>query len=264
MKNIKSEKIYNSIAVAILLVVILLMPSQAKADVYDYDYSLGVAFTTSKILGDNPAINTMRLINSSVPGGSFNGAMPGVELVGQYKLDDIGDWRLVGGLNYTFYSARERFPSDLSENRLTHTVNILTPLVGINYTIFRFPSAMSSFYAGLQLRYNYIHGSEFTFTETLNSTGEIVPRKPRDIGKENTGRVGGLLKLGIEGEISENYMINVSWGIDVLNAFGRDNGRGQLLTPFQQKDFVIVVPSELKEDLTYNFYFSLMIQYRID
>lgn len=264
MKNIKSEKIYNSIAAAILLVVVLLMPSQMKADVYDYDYSIGVAFTTSKVLGDNPAINTMRIIGESIPGGSFNGAMPGVEVVGQYKLDDVGDWRLVGGVNYTFYSAREKFPSDITENRLTHTVNILTPLVGINYTLFRFPSAMSSFYAGLQLRYNYIHGSEFTFTESLRSTGEVIPRKPRDIGKENTGRIGGLLKLGIEGEISENYMINVSWGIDVLNALNRDNVRGQLLTPFSQSDFIVPVPWELEEELTYNFYFSLMIQYRLD
>ncbi len=240
------------------------MPMQTKADVYDYEYSLGVAFTTSKIMGDNPAIETMRILNGSIPGGSFNGAMPGVEVLGQYRLDKIGDWKLVGGVNYTSYSARERQPADISDIRFEHNVNIISPLVGINYTIFRFPTAMSSFYAGLQLKYNYIFGSEFLVSETLRSTGEIVPRKPIDIGKDNTGRAGGLFKLGIEGEIHENYMINVSWGIDVLNPVGRDNVRGNLLTPFSQSDFIGNVDWELEEELTYNFYFSLMIQYRFD
>ncbi len=262
MKNIKSEKIYNSIAVAILLIVVLLAPSNAKADVYDYEYSLGVAFTTSKILGDNPAINTLRPINSSVPGGSFNGAMPGVEVIGQYKLDDVGDWRLVGGVNYTFYSAREKFPGDISVFRLSHEVNILSPLVGINYTIFRFPSAMSSFYAGVELRYNYVHGSEFILNETSRLNDEQLSQ--RSISKESAGRTGGLFKLGIEGEIHENYMINVSWGIDVLNALGRDNERGQLLTPYSTKVLIPGLGYELEEELTYNFYFSLMIQYRLD
>ncbi|MER3328553.1 MAG: hypothetical protein RIF34_03160, partial [Candidatus Kapaibacterium sp.] len=207
MKNIKSEKIYNRFAALVLLIVVLLLPSQMKADVYDYEYSLGVAFTTSKILGDNPAINTLRPINSSVPGGSFNGAMPGIEIKGQYKLDDIGDWRLVGGVNYTFYNAREKFPGDISIFRLSHSLNILSPLVGINYTLFRFPTAMSSFYAGVEARYNYVHGSEFILNETSRATDEQLSQ--RSISKESAGRIGGLVKLGIEGEIHENYMINV-------------------------------------------------------
>ena len=262
MKNIKSEKIYNSLVVAVLLFVVLLLPRESRADVYDYKYGLGVAFTTSKILGDNPAINTLRPINSSVPGGSFNGAMPGVEVVGQYKLDDIGDWRLVGGVNYTFYSAREKFPGDISTFRLSHTLNILSPLVGINYTIFRFPTAMSSFYGGVEFRYNYIHGSEFILNETAKLNDEVLSQ--RSISKESAGRPGGLVKLGIIGEIHENYMINVSWGVDVLNALGRDNERGQLLTPYSTKVLVPGLGYELEEELTYNFYFSLMIQYRID
>jgi hypothetical protein len=262
MKNIKSEKIYNSLAAVVLLVIVLLMPSQMKADLYDYEYSLGIAFTTSKILGDNPAINTLRPINSSVPGGSFNGAMPGVEVKGQYKLDDVGDWRLVGGVNYTFYSAREKFPGDISIFRLSHSLNILSPLVGINYTIFRFPSAMSSFYAGIEARYNYVHASEFILNETSRINDEFLSE--RSISKESAGRVGGLVKLGIEGEISDNYMINVSWGIDVLNALGRDNDRGQLLTPYSTEVLVPGLGYELEEELTYNFYFSLMIQYRLD
>jgi hypothetical protein len=262
MKNIKSEKIYNSLAIVVLLLAVLLMPSQSKADVYDYNYSLGVAFTTSKILGNNPAINTLRPINASVPGGSFNGAMPGVEVVGQYKLDDIGDWRLVGGVNYTFYSAKEKFPGDVSTYRLSHSLNIVSPLVGINYTIFRFPTAMSSFYAGVEVRYNYIHGSEFLLNEVSRINDEVLTQ--RTLSKENAGRVGGLFKLGIEGEISDNYMINVSWGVDALNLLNRDNARGQLLTPYSSKVLVPGFGWELEEELTYNFYFSLMLQYRFD
>lgn len=262
MKNIKSEKNYNSLSLFAALLLVLLMPSQTKADVYDYEYSLGVAFTTTKILGDNPAINTLRPINSSIPGGSFNGAMPGIEIVGQYKLDEVGDWRLVGGVNYTIYSAREKFPGDISIFKFSHSLNVLSPLVGINYTLFRFPTAMSSFYAGVEMRYNYIHGSELILNENSRANDELLSQ--RSISKESAGRMGGLVKLGIEGEVHENYMINVSWGLDVLNAVGRDNNRGQLLTPYSKEVLIPGFGYELEEELTYNFYFSLMIQYRFD
>lgn len=259
MKNIKSVKIYKIAIIICYLLLAFANNNVANSDVYDYDYSLGVAFTTSKILGENQAVKTMSPINN-VPGGSFNGAMPGIEIKGQYKLDETGDWRLVGGLNYTFYSARERIPRENVLYRLTHEVNIFSPLVGINYTIFRFPSALSSVYAGVEARYNYIHNSEALFNEELKATGEstVINR----FSKLNAGRFGGIVKLGLEGELSENYMINVSWGVDMLNALGRDNSRGNLLTPFKAEDLRFVQDAEKVEELTYNFYFSLMIQYR--
>ena len=259
MKNIKSEKIYK-IAILICFFVIAICDASAKSNVYDYDYSLGIAFTTSKILGDNPAINTLTPLSTSVLGGSFNGAMPGVEVKGQYKLDDVGDWRLVGGFNYTFYSAREKVPRENSIYRITHEVNIFSPLIGINYTLFRFPSALSSIYAGVEARYNYLHGSEALFNDESKQTGETTLLAT--YGKENASRVGGIFKLGLEGELHENYMINVSWGVDVLNAIGRDNNRGQLLSPYNMEDLRFNPENEAFEDLTYNFYFSLMIQYR--
>lgn len=260
MKNIRSEKIYKLVITYCFVLIAALSASSMKAGVYDYEYSLGVAFTTSKILGDNPAISTLIPINTIYPGGSFNGAMPGVEVRGQYRLDDIGDWRLVSGFNYTFYSAREKIPREKSIYRLTHDVNIFSPIVGINYTVFRFPSARSSIYAGIEARYNYIHSSEALFTEEIKETGES--NLIETYGKESTGRFGSLFKLGLEGELHENYMINVSWGIDLLNVLARDNSRGQLLTPYEQEDLRFNSSSEEVEDLTYNFYFSLMIQYR--
>lgn len=262
MKNIKSEKIYKLTKLALMIFTLMLASYTAKSNVYDYDYSLGISFTTSKILGNNPAINTLAPINTPNVGGSFNGAMPGIEVKGQYKLDDVGDWRLVAGANYTFYSAREKIPRDKSIYRLSHTVNILSPLIGLNYYVFRFPTAMSSIYTGIEFRYNYVHGSDYQVAEENKETGDIKTSKL--FGKANAGRVGGLIKLGIEGELYENYMINVSWGVDALNVLARDNNRGQLLTPFSKNDLKIGVDLENQEDLTYNFYFSLMIQYRFN
>lgn len=269
MKNIKLEKKYNLVLFLCLLSLITLaskpLLAQSKAEVYNYDYSIGLAFTTSKILGDNPAISTIAPfgspdVGSSVVGGSFNGAMPGVELKAQYKLDDIGDWRLVGGVNYSFYSARERIPTGNVTNRLTHNLNILSPLLGINYTVFRFPLAMSSVYAGVELRYNYIHQTNFKHIIENEINGESTLRS--EYSKGNTGRFGSLIKLGLEGELYENYMINVSWGYDMLNLIGRDETRGQLLTPFKSNVLAYNKESEMNEQLTNNFYFSLMIQYR--
>ncbi len=260
MKNIKLERLYKTVLLVVSLVVATNLYAQSGSNVYNYENSIGVGLTTSKVLGDNPAINTISPINNSVPGGSFNGAMPGIEIKAQYKLDDIGDWRLVGGINYTFYSARERIPRESITFRLKNNLNILSPLVGINYVLIRFPSAMSSVYIGAEARYNYIHANDFVLEEERLTSGERVERQQNN--KEATGRIGGLLKLGFEGELHENYMINVSGGIDFLNLIGRDNSRGELLTPFTPDRFDPNLGVEQEEQLTYNFYFSIMIQYR--
>jgi hypothetical protein len=261
MKNIKLKKLYNLIIVGLVSFVMMSQYSFSNTNVYNYEYSLGIGFTTTKVLGNNPAINTISPINAAnPPGGSFNGAMPGIEVKGQYKLDDVGDWRLVGGINYNFYSARERIPRDISTFRLMNNLNILSPLVGINYTLIRFPSAMSSVYVGVEARYNYIHAISLIRQEEIFSTGEIEEREFGD--KQSVGRFGGLLKLGLEGELYENYMINVSWGVDALNLLGADDSRGNLLTPFGPESFNSALGIEQEEELTYNFYFSIMIQYR--
>jgi hypothetical protein len=57
-------------------------------------------------------------------------------------------------------------------------------------------------------------------------------------------------------------MINVSWGIDALNLLGGDDARGQLLTPFSPNQSTSALGFEEEEQLTYNFFFSIMIQYR--
>lgn len=260
MKNIRLKKLYNFV-LWFTAVIALSQYSEANTNVFNYEYSLGVGFTTTKILGNNPAINTISPINVvDPPGGSFNGAMPGIEVKGQYKLDEIGDWRLVGGINYNFYSARERIPRDISTFRLMNSVNILSPLVGINYTLMRFPTAMSFVYVGVEARYNYIHAISLIRQEEITTTGEI--EEFEFTGKEAAGRIGGLVKIGLEGELYENYMINVSWGIDALNLLGADDSRGQLLTPFAPERFNSSLGVEQEEELTYNFYFSIMIQYR--
>jgi len=260
MKNIKLVKNYKLILLSAIILIVTSQLSFAQSNVYNYDYSIGLGFTTSKILGDNPAVNTISPINTKSPGGSFNGAMPGALLMGQYKLDEVGDWRLVGGLNYTAYAARERLPREKVTYRLKNNLDIISPLVGINYTLIRFPSAMSSIYIGAEARYNYIFGQSFVVEADFVDTGEITTQV-RDT-KDAVSRMGGLVKIGLEGELHENYMINVSWGVDALNLLGADDSRGQLLTPYIPDENTTTLGFEQEEQLTYNFFFSIMIQYR--
>lgn len=231
-------------------------------NIYDYDYTLGIGLSTSKILGDNLSALPMRLVvfddEDTRVGGSFNGAMPGIDVRMNYQLDDNGDWRMPIGLDYVFYSARERQPlTPFYTQYYNHEVNVFSPYIGLNYTLLRLPLAKSLVYGGIEFRGSYVHNAEFTFSEEY--VNDPTQNSNFTNSKDDAFRMGGLVRLGIEGELYERYILNASWGMGVMNLLGRDDSRGQLLTPLNN---IGAVTGENTEELITNFYFSLSIHYR--
>ena len=73
--------------------------------------------------------------------------------------------------------------------------------------------------------------------------------------KPSTFRLGGALKLGIVGEIFDPWYLNTSIGIGVVNFVGKEDSRGELLTPSRRYEN-IESPLNL-------LLFTLLIQYRL-
>jgi len=106
----------------------------------------------------------------------------------------------------------------------------------------------------LDLVYSMIENSEYKVSEVY----DIVPEFNRTRifnYKENTSRIGPIIRIGMEGNISEDFYYNFSGGMHFINLIGRDNNRRELFTP--TKDF------EKRENFVPLLHFSFMIQYKI-
>lgn len=225
--------------------------------IFNYDMTVGLSFTSHKIM--TSGINTAPILSRDTAvntiGGSFNGAMPGIELRFNKGLDKNGDMRLTFGADYQFFSARERVPiSKYVSANFENKLNILSPFAGINYTLYRIPAANAFIEGGLEFRGNYFHSHMFIRQLNYDLLPELNEREEVE-AKAPVWRFGPVLRLSIQGEIFEDYYLNLVGGYAFLNAFGKDNTRGELMTP--SNDF------ETQESAVNSFLFSLSIQYRL-
>lgn len=266
MNKVKFNR-YITILASVLLLLVKVSAQETKSKVpalldpkkiFPYNYTLGIGISTVKILNPNPNSRSMNPLvhRDGYLGGSFKGAMPGIDLRATFQLDEDGIWRMPMGLDMTFYSARERLPvTSRITDRYENNANIYAPYIGLNYSFLQIPKARASFYFGLEARASIIDGPVFRFIRNY----ELIPDENLDIteyNKQNTVRLGGLIKLGLEGDLMDNYMVNSSIGYGVLNTFLRDNVRGELLTP--RKDY------EVQESYLQGIFFTVMVQYRFN
>ncbi|MEM4260712.1 MAG: hypothetical protein QXG00_05740 [Candidatus Woesearchaeota archaeon] len=241
----------------LLLISILTIPGFSQTGFVDFR-SIHIIFglSTSRILGDNPGAKPMVERDTSKPavnGGSFDGFQPGFVLKLNFKIDKNGNFEIPLGFEYNSLRAAERVPiSRYTTATLYHSVDVPAVSIGFNYLFFKFPLANVKAYIGLETRLNFIQSG--TWRREIKygylDTTDILERKT----KVPATRLGGIIHLGFEGEISEPLFINTSFGLGAMNLIGRDNSRGELLT-FSRYN-------ELEESIVYNYYFSLMLQYR--
>jgi hypothetical protein len=229
------------------------LDAQFKTNIY-----FGGGLSTISMPGENP--NTLPMVQrdttkDQITGGSLNGSQPGFEFRFTFTLDEEENMRIPIGMDYTFYRAAERIPiSAFSEARLKHSVDAIGVNLGFHYAFLEFPNALAKVYAGIEARGTYIYDGKFR--KILDY--KLDDRMDEDITvatKENTTRFGGLLRLGIEGELLDPWYINTSFGFSLLNLIGRDNERGELFTLFSNL--------ENEESLVKALHFSFLIQYKL-
>ena len=244
--------------IIVLLVVVIFNRTNAQ---FETKYSLQLGMTTLHILGDNPATKPMierDTTGNAVFGGSFDGGQPGFSLRLLMALDTSNIISIPIGIDFTLFEALERYPvARYVSVKYKHTVFNPTFVVGLNYALVRYPISKSKIYAGLEARGSLITSSRLesrldflaldsTYTKVL----EI---------KNSAFRLGAAVRLGIEGQVAKDWDVNMSCAIGVMNLIGRDNSRGELLTPLRKTPYT----EETKESYVYNFLFSMSIMYRL-
>ena len=73
--------------------------------------------------------------------------------------------------------------------------------------------------------------------------------------KDDAMRIGALLKLGVEGRLRDNFYINAGGAIGFMNIIGKNNNRGELLTP--------IAMFETQESNILSLQVFILIQYNL-
>lgn len=241
-------KRYAFIPVFFLLTVICL--GQVK------NLRLSAGISTIEILGDSPNSRTIvnRDTNVATVGGSFNGTQPGFGFRVQTSLDENNIYIIPFGFDYYFFEGLERIPAPGSYTaKWRHSLNIMAFTAGFNYAFVKFPLANVRGYTAIELRGSLIQQGEIVQTTIDSKTDNVTVDE--HVTKESTFRLGGAIYIGFMGDIDDPFYINFYTGLGIMNLLGRDNSRGELLTPINYY--------ENEESLIYNLHFSLQLQYKI-
>jgi hypothetical protein len=220
-------------------------------------FSIASGLSTSWILGENP--NSTPIYNRNdlakyLYGGGFSGSQSGIMLRCTYTLDDESNFAIPFGLDYTFFSTGERLPlPNNHEFWFTNSVDVTALFLGLDYFFWKIPNIDVRTYLGVEIRASLIPQGTYTWEEIDKNVDTSYTSTIRT--KSRIQRFGGDIKLGVEGVLVHPFYLNTSIGVGAINLIGRDNNHGELFTPIRSNDLDT-------ETLTYNLYFTLLIQYK--
>lgn len=250
---LKNNSVRSGILTIIVFAALLFNQDYTYGQMDDISFSAGLS--TSMILGDNANNSRISPRYSNEPfGGGFDGQQIGFGARLIFKIDDKKRFSVPLGIDYEFFNALERVPR--GPNAVTlwdHNTQIITGIIGFNYSFVKFPFANVRAYAGLEARGAFIHNGEITNRDEYYSYDEV--RTTTKITKDAAFRLGSVIRIGIEGDIVRPIYLNASLGFGVLNLIGRDDSRGELLTP----NNIL----ESKESMIYLMSINMMLQYKI-
>ncbi|MCU0330515.1 MAG: hypothetical protein MUC47_05990 [Candidatus Kapabacteria bacterium] len=228
--------------------------------------------STLWITNDNPAVSRIvantegELVAPDNPddtpiGAAFDGQQIGYGIRGYADLDKQKRFRIPFGLDYHMLRGTQSVRSTSFTILAQNSLNITTAHLGFEYAFMEFPLAFARAYVAAELRGAFIGQSELQVRWTTILPDSISRREGVLPGKPSTFRLGGMARLGIEGELYYPVFLNTSIGYGVLNMVGRDSrstasgGRGELLTPDNK--------NEAAEGYIHYVNFTFMIQVRL-
>lgn len=214
----------------IILIIMNVIESQAQIGA---KLNLGAGIVTTNIIGSNratSAIGPTRIDSEAFIGGSFKNSQPGVRLKGTFLFDEMEDLRFTTSFDYLLFSGKERYgvPPNVSISYI-HDLNIASLGLGLEYVWANLDFANAKLYTGFDIQSNYIHNAYFK--EAIRYLDKFKEDEIFETGKDDALRFGGSVRLGVEGRLRSKFYVNTGLSVGVLNLIGRDDSRGELLTP---------------------------------
>ena len=244
----------------LVLIAILAVSTTAEAQVR---FRVATGLSTDWITNDNPAVYRIADTGDETEtrfGGGFDGMQMGWGIKAFADLDKQKILRIPFGIDLFQYKGAQSIQARTFKILVNHEVNLYSYHGGFEWSFVEFPLAYARAYLGAEARVTTVSPNTITYQESYTLAPERDTVRTLS-GKDAATRLGGMLRLGIEGELYYPVFLNtsVSWG--VMNLIGRDTtptwegGRGELLTPFPL--------NEATESLIYHLNFTFMVQVRI-
>lgn len=222
-------------------------PSQLK------DLGIELGLIPTSVFGDNGASSFFTVMQKeSTIGGGFFGFQNAFLIKTIWNIGK-SEFSIPFGLEYIFYRAYHRVPY---APRVTfyfkHFIDAPTLTLGLRYNLFRLPFANVKAYSEIDVRGSFIGKSNYSLRidyESLDST------EFKNVSLKNAVfRMGAGFKIGFLGEIVHPWYANMFLSVNYVNLMGKNNARGELLTPVPKYETV--------ENPVYNFQLAVSIFYK--
>jgi hypothetical protein len=250
-----------------LFIIGFVFPLSKAYSQFDAKYSLQVGLSSMNIIGNNPATEPMWYVDGQgnhVYGGSLNGSYLGGMIKLIISMDSAEKLTIPVGFEYTLLDGMYNYPYvDTTNiyrqrylNNYKFSADCFKIYLGANYVVKRFPIAHGKLYMGAEAVTTFITNVERkrdTYFVTYDSMTTHIDKK------DNAVRLGGVFRLGINGKIINNFYADINCGVGIMNLIGRNNSRGELLTPTKNTPSYV----ETKESLVYTFQLVMSVQYRL-
>ena len=246
-----------------ILFIITLSSISLLGQIQNNDILFGI--TTIRIVGPNaagkPFIDRANKDNpSNIFGASYYGPQNGFRLQYSLHLDSLDRIFLPISFDYILFDGRERYPGPSYEIFLINQSSMPQVNVGFGYNFLKLFKSLLKFYVTADAKFSYLVANSFTKQLVDKSVTPFIESDTVWNVKNAAFRVGGGLNLGFKAKFSKNIFINMNLGFSVLNILGRNNARGELLTPFkEQKDLQYF---ENTENYVPTFNICMMLEYK--
>lgn len=218
---------------------------------------VGAGITGTNIFTNNPATKPifMKEIKNKelIVGGSFDGVETGFLVKGETNIDDSANFFIPFSFEYVWLNANELYWANMKTKiQLSHAIDIQKIATGLKWYFYKFPFQEVRPFLGFDVKGVFVNNISFTWSSIETSTGKkiVVNRET----KPTAFRLGGEIYTGFRGMIIDEVFLTATFGVELLNAIGKDNSRGELLTPFVQ--------NETEEKYVPNYHISLLIEYK--
>ena len=248
-----------------ILIAALVLLSATVVSEAQVRFRVAAGLSTDWITNDNPAVYRIAGTGDETDttagfGGGFDGMQIGWGLKAFADLDKQKIMRIPFGIDYFMYRGAQSIQASTFKILVNNEVNLYSYHAGFEWSFVEFPLAYARAYLGAEARVTSVSPNTITYQESYVNAPERDTTRVIS-GKDAATRLGGMLRLGIEGEIYYPVFLNTSVAWGVMNLIGRDTtptwegGRGELLTPFPI--------NEASESLIYHLNFTFMVQVRI-
>ncbi len=217
------------------------------------DLALELGLVPTSVFGNNSASAVFAPgAKESTIGGGFFGFQNGILLKSIWEIKGT-NLSIPFGLEYIFYRAYHRVPyAPKVTFYFRHFIDVPTLTLGLRYNMFKLPFANVKAYSEVDARGSFVGKSNYHLRidyESLDSTDLKSVSHKNSVFRFGTG-----IKLGFLGEIIHPFYANMFAAVNYVNLLGKNNGRGELLTP--------VPKYETSENPVFNFQLAVTLFYK--